>query len=395
MKLLLILSRYRLTGTCLTAGKDYSMNQELVRQITVSDSGALKSFVTLEKKLLASYPFFVPASDNDTIGQLSGQTPVFKDIELTLFIVSNGEEDVARCAALVNRSYQEAKQEALGFIGYFAAAPDHELQVKAMLEQAEGWLNAREVTRIIAPHNGVFFGNVGSRTDAFDEEPIFPFNWDPPYYADYLESAGYKKSYPLWSYRVDFSSEKYRAVTRRASGNSGVLVRPINKKRWNEDIEIFRQILNQTFIEEWEFYPQGNKEFHEFFNSQKMIIDPRLILIAEIEGRPVGICLGYPNWNPLIRTFNGKFGLIQIIKFMLTKERYSSGGLVMIAVLPGNRGKGIAHSLAVTLYERYRERGLKEAEYHFVNEINTKSRRFAESMGGIGRVLYHCFDKNL
>jgi hypothetical protein len=51
--------------------------------------------------------------------------------------------------------------------------------------------------------------------------------------------------------------------------------------------------------------------------------------------------------------------------------------------------------LASTLYRRYEELGLSSALYYLVNDVNRASRRLAESLGGRGRVLYHCFDKPL
>ena len=172
-------------------------------------------------------------------------------------------------------------------------------------------------------------------------------------------------------------------------------MRPINKKQWDQDLETFVQLFNETYKDEWEFHPQTSDEFHEFFDPMKPVIDRRQMLIGEVDGKPAGWCLGFPDWNPLFRSFNGKFGPIQIIKLMFKAGRYSRAGLIGIGVLPEYKGTGIAQALAVTLYDRYEERGLKEAFYYPVNEANTRSRKFAESMGGTGRVMYHCYDKHL
>lgn len=88
-------------------------------------------------------------------------------------------------------------------------------------------------------------------------------------------------------------------------------------------------------------------------------------------------------------------GIVQIIRFMLGAKRYKRAGLIDIGVLPEATGSGLAHALAVALYRRYQEHGLKEAFYYLVNEANTRSRKFAESIGGTGRVLYHCYDNGL
>ncbi len=369
------------------------MSETAVREVLPSDARALKSFVALERHWIGSNPLFVSEIDADVIRGLSGRSEFFREMEHTLFVASSGGRDVARCAALINRKYQRAKNEHTGFIGYFAAAPGEELAVRAMFERSEAWLRDRGVDRIIAPFNGAAILGAGARSAAYDEGPMFPFGWQPPYYTEYLVASGYRPTYPLWYYTVDFNSGKYQAAKRRASENTKVLVRPINKKLWKQELETFRVLFNESFKDEWEFHPLTNGEFHEFFDSMKPVLDPRQMLIGEIDGEPAGFCLGMPDWSPLFRSFQGKLGLVQIVRLMLGAQRYRRAGLLGIGALPTHRGTGLAQCLAIALYSRYEERGLKEAFYYPVNEDNAPSRKFAESLGGTGRVMAHCYDK--
>jgi GNAT superfamily N-acetyltransferase len=371
------------------------VSRDGVREVSTSDTGALQSFVALERKLVGSNRLFVSDIDSDVMKRLSGRSAFFSDVEHRLFVASSRSQDVARCVALINLRYQRAKNEAVGFLGHFAAASDSGARVQAMFEQAEAWLKERGVTRVIAPYNGAAVLGAGVLTTAFDEEPMFPFTWQPPYYTDYLVTCGYAPTYPFWWYKIDFTSDTYRAAMRRAAENDAVVVRPVMKKQWNQDLRTFGKVLNECFEHEWEFHPYTSEEFHEFFDPLKPVLDNRQMLIAEVKGQPAGFCLGFPDWNPLFRSFRGKLGPIQIIRLMFGAGRYSRPGLIGIGVLPSHRGTGIAHALAATLYRRYEERGLKEAFYFPVNEVNVRSRRFAESMGGTGRVLYHCYDKRL
>jgi GNAT superfamily N-acetyltransferase len=371
------------------------MSREQVREISTTDTSGLKRFAALERQLASSHPLFVSEIDADVIKRLSGESEFFSEMEHALFVASNGNQDLARCTAKINRRYQRAKNEAVGFIGHFAAAADSQVPVQAMFEQAEAWLKTRGVTRIIAPYNGAAILGTGLLTTAFDEEPMFPLLWHPPYYAQYFVSCGYQPTYPIWCYTIDFTSDKYRASRQRAAENRAVTVRPISKKHWNQDVERFRHLLNETFEEEWEFHPYTSEECHEFFDPLKPVLDARQMLIGEIDGKPAGWCLGFPDWNPLFRSFKGKLGPLQIIKLMLKAGSYSRAGLLGIGVLAEYKGNGLAHALAIALYRRYEERGLKKAFYYPVNEVNTRSRKFAESMGGTGRLMYHSYDKRL
>jgi len=367
----------------------------VVKQIPVREKKARKNFVELENKCIGSYPFFVPDITMETTKLLAGRSPFYSEMEYALFVASDGSSEKARCSALINRKYQKAKNEAVGFIGYFAAMPDAESAVRAMLDEAEAWLREYNVTRVIAPYNGSLLYGMGLLTAECDTEPVFPFSWHPPYYQQYLLDSGYNPTYPLWFYTIDFSSEKYRAVEQKALENEIVTVRSINKKNWNRDLDTYRQVLNETLEDEWEYFAHTREEFASFFGAMKSIIDPRLMLVAEIEGKIAGVCMGFPDWGPMLRSFRGRFGPIQYLKMMLEVGRYKRGGLTWIGVLPEFRGKGVAHSLAVALYRRFQDKGLKEASYMCVNESNMPSRRFAEAMGGTGRALYHCYDRVL
>ncbi len=122
----------------------------------------------------------MPDTTREMTKRLAGLTPFYQEMDHALFVASDGSSEKARCAAFINRKYQKAKDEAIGFIGYFAAMPDAELEVKALLEAAEAWLRKENVTRVIAPYNGTLFHGTGFLTAEFDKNPVFPFPWHPP-----------------------------------------------------------------------------------------------------------------------------------------------------------------------------------------------------------------------
>jgi len=365
----------------------------VVQEISKSDRQAMKRFASLERKLLGGNPLYVSNFDTEVIRHLSGKSLAGRGMDINLLIASDGKRDVARCAALINPKYQDAKNEKVGSLGYFAAAPGCETSVSAMLERAEGWLRERGIKRIIAPYNGNALLGMGFLIAAYDEESVTTFGWNPPYYGAYLTQAGYRPAYPLWVYDYDFYSEKYLAAKERLVTRHEFQVRPINKKRWETELEIFRQVINETFIQEWEWFPVSSDEFIEFFESMKPMVDPEQMVIAEVNGKAVGICIGIPNWNPLIRGFQGKLGIVQQIQFLFRGRRYTSAGILFVAVRSDYRGRGIGPVLELAVLNRYEMLGLEKAYIYVVNEDNLASRKIAESIGGVPRLRYHAYDK--
>jgi len=337
-------------------------------------------------------PAFVPTIDADEEKFLSGRAALSGGIERALFMISNGR-DVGRCAAFVNRRYQEEHLEPVGFIGHFAAAPGARDDVLELISRAEEWLGRRGVARVIAPYSSL--GKFGLRAAEFERGALFPFRWHPPYYPAYFEAAGYRPTYRWWSFRVDFASERYRDASRRAIREAQCSVRPFDKKRWHEQWELVSGLFNRSFRDEWEFYPLTVEEWRELNDPSKPIFDHRQALFAEIDGEPVAVCIGSPDYNPLFRKANGKLGLLGQLRFALAARTTRRAGLWLVGVVPEHRGKRIGQTLAATLYRRYEELGLVEAEYHIVNDENIGSRALAESFGGEGRILYHNYDRRL
>jgi ribosomal protein S18 acetylase RimI-like enzyme len=351
-----------------------------------------RRFVALEREVMRGEPLHVPELRSSVSGYLRGRSPFYEEIEHALFIASNGR---ARSAAMINRRWQRDKGEDAGFVGYFAAAPDAGPAAVEMLHTAERWLADRGARTALGPFNGAAMHGLGTLTDAFDEEPIFPCPWQPPYYPELFAAAGYRPAYPFWAYDIDFASERYRAVSRRALADARCAVRSLDKKRWAAEIETTRALFNETFRSEWEFHRMTSAEFHEPFDQFKAILDPRQHLIAEVNGEPAGFCIGIPGWTKLFRSLNGKLGPLQIARLFRGANRYDRAGLLFIGVREQYRSRHIGQTLAATLYRRYEELGLRGASYFLVNDSNLASRRLAESFGARGRVLYTVYDKPL
>lgn len=367
----------------------------LVRQVPHQDPEAIKAFVGLDRELARPSTLLVPEIEATVAANLAGLSPFYEEMQHALFVASRGDQTSARCAALINARYQRAKREAVGFIGHFAARSNAEAEVRALLVEAEDWLRQRGIRRVVAPVNGAAFLGSGLLTAAHDEPPFFPFEWNPAYYASYFPAAGYQATYPYWFYTVDFSSAEYRAFAERALRDTRVKVRPLSRLRWREDLDSFQGAHDESFQEEWEFYPHTTAEFRSLFDQFRWTPIARQMLLAELDGEVAGFCWGMPDWSPIIRSFQGKLGPIQLAKLLLRGNRYQRAGLLAIGVLPAFRGMGVAQSLAVTLYKLYEARGLGGAHYLGVNDVNVASKRFAQAMGGQGRILYHCYDKRL
>lgn len=155
------------------------------------------------------------------------------------------------------------------------------------------------------------------------------------------------------------------------------------------------ELINEGFEDEWEFYEYSPEEWAEIIGPLKPVFDPRWLQFAEVDGQPVGVCLAFLDWTPLLRKANGGSGPRAVLRFLRQAKRAPRAGVLAISVLPPGRGRGIGQTLLASMYAGFEELGYDRGLYYYVNEANTKSRRLAESFGGQGRDLYACYEKPL
>ena len=363
----------------------------VVREVDPADRRELKRFVRLERELIGDDPMYVGELDSDVRKRLTRRSEFSKEWDLALFA-----GDRARCAAIVNPEWQQSRgQPETGFIGYFAAASEARRETGAVIGAAEEWLAARGIRKVIAPVNGNVLMGMGALVDGFGESPMFPLPWNPQHYDEAFDEAGYERTYPLWYYEIDLGAEPYREFTRRALDSPAARLRPMEKKRWDEEVQTMRLIFNEGFDEEWEFQEFTPAQFKEFYAAFKATFDPRLSVIAEVDGEPAGMAVGLPDMSPAFRAARGRLGPLTILRLLRTARRPARVGLIGIALRPQFRGRRIGAALAAQLYRNIEGMGMTRSVYYLVNESNVRSRGLAESLGGEGRVLYCCYSRAL
>jgi hypothetical protein len=257
-----------------------------VHELDRMDRRAVRRFVRLERELNASHPFYWAEPDRDLVKRLGGRSPTGEVLELQLLVASNGRPR-ARCAAVVNRRWQKDNADLAGGVGYFAAAENVDADVAGMLARAEAALVERGCDRAIAPFNGGALQGLGVLTGAYDESPMCPLPWQPPYYVSYLEASGYSPRYPLWIYEIDFACETYRGAARRALADPACRVRPIDKRRWKQELGLMGQLVNAGFRDEWEFYEYSPQEWGSYGDrSSRCSIPAGCCLLKWMANRP-------------------------------------------------------------------------------------------------------------
>jgi hypothetical protein len=373
---------------------------ETLRVVPVAGRRLLRSFIELPRSLYADDPCWVPPLIAERKWHLSSKNPYFEHAEFQAWIAFRGERMVGRISAQVDQLHLERYKDATGFFGLLEAEDNAET-FQALFDVAEKWLNQKGMQRIRGPFNLSINDECGLLVDGFDSPPPIMLGHAHPYYGLRVEEQGYAKVQDLLAYRVDPAAPPPRrldVLTKRAAGR--IVVRPMRRAHFNEDLEIIKDIFEDAWSENWGFVPFTSKEFAELGKNLKLLVDSESVRIAEIDGSPAAMIVLFPNINEIIKDLNGRilpFGWLKLL-WRLKVTGVKSARVPLLGVRRCYQGSRLGATLALMvispLHERAREQGIKEVDMSWILEENQGMCKIIESIGGLPYKRYRIYQKD-
>ena len=140
----------------------------------------------------------------------------------------------------------------------------------------------------------------GLLVDGFDTDPMLLMPHNPPEYAGFIESAGYRKVKDLYAWLYDLDREIPPVVARLAERQREKLhltLRPIEMAEFTRETDRIREIYISAWEHNWGFVPPTPEEFRHIAKEMKPIFDARGAVVAEAGGRLVA-CASLPDDQP-------------------------------------------------------------------------------------------------
>ena len=291
---------------------------------------------------------------------------LFSRVEAQPFLAVRKGYVVGRIAACVNHAIYDQHSGCFGYfesINYTAAAA-------ALIKAAAAWLAARGRSRITGPVDLTPHERIGLLAGGYRgyHHPGMPYN--PPYYVNLIEQIGLKKEITLCAYHYDLrqpAPEKLVRVAARAARNKGMKLRSVDFNNLSGEGEVFSRIHNGSMDEIWGFAALSPAEGAAIWRKLKGNYDPALILVAEVDGEPAGLCL---TLCPLR------------LKCFSSPASCFNARLAVLSILPQYRRKGLEAALLLESARRARTRGVITLELSLVAENNIMMNRIIQSLPG-------------
>src|SRR5690349_21343616 len=113
----------------------------------VAGKADLKAFIDLPKRIFAGHKGYTPHLNVERQEAFSpDKNPLFKHVEVQLFLARRGRRVVGRIAAQLDSVYLQRYADDTGNFGCLVAEDDPAI-FSALFEAAEGWLRAKGMKR--------------------------------------------------------------------------------------------------------------------------------------------------------------------------------------------------------------------------------------------------------
>lgn len=372
------------------------LNQECVadgcKVRLVQSKSDMRHFKQLPRRLYAGDPFAIQPLGSLQDFVLDRKRHPFYDqgrgaeAEFFLAVDTATGRPVGRIAAIIDHRHNQLAQqldphhELCGHFGFFDCVNSQQV-ARTLIDAAADWLRGRGIRRMLGPASPSQSYDYGLLIEGHDLPHRFLLPYHPAYYAALLESAGLSKAKDLLSLSGDLQDPRCREpLTRlvertdamRARTAERVVIRPIDMRRYRQETRILGDILNETLQDHFGHSPITEREWRLITDSLRPVVDPDFVLIAERDGKPVGLTIALPDINEIIGRLRLRFGFVEILEFLLRSWRSKPQCitvLVMGATREGNNF-GVTPLMVGQLARNLLDRGIRYVDAHQILEDN-------------------------
>lgn len=371
-----------------------------IRQTPIG--GKLGDFLDLVDYIYRDDPQYVRPLDWELRRRLSPRNPFFAHSEGVILTAHRNGYCVGRCTAQIDREYLSRYRNDVGFFGFFDTIDDDEV-ARALLAAAGRWLEQRGMKKMRGPFSLSTREEVGCLVEGFESPPMVLMPHHRPYQGDLIERAGLfklKDAY-AWRYSVGDVPERARRAHDEIEAMPEVRMRHADKRSLDADIRIIMDVYNDAWSESWGYVPMTEAELAHAASEMKLLADPKLTLITEIDGYPAAVALALPNVHELIRDLGGKLGATGLPRLLwrLRVRPPRTARLVLLGIRKRFRGPKKYAALSTFLYTKMHraaaQRGFDWGELSWTLEDSMTVNSGIRLMGGTLYKRYRIYERTL
>jgi len=225
-------------------------------------------------------------------------------------------------------------------------------------------------------------------------------NYNFDYYPRLIANAGFTKEVDFVSCYLPSDAfeipERVERIAQRVIQRGNLAVKKFKSKRelisWAQRIG---RAYNDTFINNWEYYPFTQREIDFIVQNIMLVADHRLLKIITHDENVVGFLFAFPDVSDAFQRARGRLfplGIFDILREMKRAKTVAGNGM---GVLPQFHGIGGNALLYYEMSKTFTDFGFDFVEMTQVAETATQMRRDLSNLGGIEYKQHRVYRKEI
>ncbi len=366
-----------------------------IRTLDTSKSRDVNAFVAFPFHLYQHSNQWVPALTSEVrLAMNRERHPFYRHSEADFLVVESEKDILGQVAMIHNRNYCAHHKIETAFIYYLDVAEDRQAS-RLLLHAVIEWARQREITKILGPKGFLRANGLGVLVEGFEYLPAVGIPYNFPYYASFLEDAGFEKETDHYSGYLTQASqlpERLYEVAEKVKTRGNFWIKTFKDKdemrTWIPKVE---EVHNEAFcVHPW-FYPSTNAEFELIANNMIQIAQPGLMKLIMKGEEVAGFIIAYPDISEGIQKSHGRmypFGWVYLLDAIRNSKTVDMNGL---GILPKYQGLGSNALLYTEVEKTLRNSRFERLEIVQVDERNFKSKADMDILGTTWHKLHRSY----
>ncbi|MBV9413000.1 MAG: hypothetical protein JO148_15515 [Acidimicrobiia bacterium] len=344
-------------------------------------------FVDFPFKVYKNDPTWVPHLRMSVLDRISPKYPANDHQDTALWMAYRDGKPVGRIGACVDHKFNEFQDESWAWVGFFEAFDDPEV-AEALFDTACRWAHAKGVEECVGPASFTTNDECGLLVDGFEHPAMILTPQNPTYYEHLWVDAGWEQAMDLWGWRHhkdrDGLSERQLRVLARLKEKADVQIRSMRMDDFDNEVDRFFEVYNSAWARNWGFAPMSEAEIRHQAKNLKQIIDPELTLIAEKDGKAVGVALILPDANEaMIKVRSGRMLPLGFLTLFRGLKRTTGARVWALGVRSDLQTRALGPLIYSEGADRLRNHPrINRVEASWILATNTPMNSAIEAMGG-------------
>jgi GNAT superfamily N-acetyltransferase len=347
-----------------------------------------RAFLTFPWRIYRDDPLWVPPLLPERAATIDPARGVFfRRGEADVFVAWRDGEPVGTICAAEDPAANAAREARECMIGFFDCVDDRAV-AEALFRQAIAWARPRGLDALRGPFNLDYENAYGVLVAGRDRPPTLMCGHTPPYYPALFEDFGFEPARAAnVAYAVDLAEtppaqQHLARVAGRLRQRGGITVRGADLAHWGAEIDRVHYLLNVALGHLDDATPWPREALEAMLTPFRRIVDPDLVLFADVAGETVGWFAGIPNLNEAFIHADGlRFPWDYVKLWWHLRRQPDCLAVKSVLVVPEHWNTGVSILLFDEMTRRARAKGYRWIDLSITSEDNPQTPVLAERMG--------------